>query len=513
MIVHRLLPKVAAGLSVSLALTLVAASRAQAPNSGPPLSSGSGAGTGTGMMGGDTRNTTGTGQESGRLGGTTGTGTESGTGPRSWPSREPLLPEVGPRQPLPGGRMPRTTGSIPLGPGATTNFPDNPALFPSPTLPEGEPGESELSQVSPDILRDARAITDPGERSLALQRTANVAIFSQQLPLARQALIDAAEAALRVPVPLIHDQRLTAIIISMSNLAEATLREGKVDLSLPEIEGDQPSALPNVDRVKVIGQAEESWNRAADLAWRILNPTYRVEMLYRVVDNAAYGSQVIINEFPHGGESIHNGGESMHDGQNAEGRAIEAAADRVLANAAATAVRIERPVWRDRALVQITIAASASKQFARGSQVARTIPHPEVRSDALIRLADAQARRGDPQGATQTYADAARSVASIPAEGPRIILTGVLLDDMISVGRFGDAKASVGLYDDRPHQLNALGAIAESQGRRGRADEARAWITREIPPQEQSILYRRVNAGIISAIENSRSKDISNQQR
>jgi hypothetical protein len=506
MIVHRLLPKIAAGLSVSLALTLVPTSRAQAPSSGPPLSSGSGAGTGTGMMGGDTRNTTGTGQESGRLGGTTGTGTESGTGPGSLPSREPLLPSVGPRQPLPGGRMPRTSGPIPLGPGATTNFPDNPALFPSPTMPEGEPGASDLFQVSPEVLRDARAITDPGERSLALQRTANAAIFSQQLPLSRQALIEAAEAALRVPVPLIHDQRLTAIIISMSNLAEASLREGKVDMSLPEIEGDQPSALPNVDRVKVIGQAEETWNRATDLAWRILNPTYRVEMLYRVVDNAAYGSQVIINEFPHGGES-------KHDGQNAEGRAIEAAADRVLANAAATAVRIERPVWRDRALVQITIAASASKQFARGLQIARTIPHPEVRSDALIRLADAQARRGDSQGATQTYSDAARSVASIPAEGPRIILTGVLLDNMISVGRFDDAKASIGLYEDRPHQLNALGAIAESQGRRGRADEARAWITREIPPQERSILYRRVSSGIISAIENSRSKDISNRDR
>ncbi|MBV8231265.1 MAG: hypothetical protein JO329_14885, partial [Planctomycetaceae bacterium] len=140
-------------------------------------------------------------------------------------------------------------------------------------------------------------------------------------------------------------------------------------------------------------------------------------------------------------------------------------------------------------------------------------PHPEVRSDALIRLADAQARRGDPLGATQTYSDTARSVASIPTEGPRIILTGVLLDNLISVGRFDDAKASIGLYDDRPHQLNALGAIAESQGRRGRADEARAWIIREIPPQEQAILFRRVNAGIISAIENSRSKDISNQQR
>ena len=31
---------------------------------------------------------------------------------------------------------------------------------------------------------------------------------------------------------------------------------------------------------------------------KILNPTYRSEMLYRVVDNMAFGSQTIVNDFP-----------------------------------------------------------------------------------------------------------------------------------------------------------------------------------------------------------------------
>ena len=117
------------------------------------------------------------------------------------------------------------------------------------------------------------------------------------------------------------------------------------------------------------------------------------------------------------------------------------------------------------------------------------------------------------EGATATYAEAAQAVASIPLDDPRAILAGVLIDNLISVGRFEDARATIGLYPGRSRQLIALGAIAESQGRRGAADAARAWIAREIPPQEQSLLFRRVNDGILAAIEQNRSRDLSNWEQ
>ncbi len=79
-----------------------------------------------------------------------------------------------------------------------------------------------------------------------------------------------------------------------------------------------------------------------------------------------------------------------------------------------------------------------------------------------------------------------RAVASIPLDDPRAILTGVLIDNLISVGRFDDARATTVLYPDTPARMVALGAIAESQGRRGLAESARDWIARDVPRRTSS---------------------------
>jgi hypothetical protein len=138
------------------------------------------------------------------------------------------------------------------------------------------------------------------------------------------------------------------------------------------------------------------------------------------------------------------------------------------------------------------------------------IPQPEVRTDALVRIAEAQARPGgnDPDGATATYQEAARAVASIPLDDPRAVLAGVLIDNLISVGRFEDARRLVILYPDNDRRMLALGAIAESQGFRGASDTAIAWITREIPPEHRPFLYRRLRFGILAAIEQNRSRSL-----
>ncbi|MHC5538981.1 hypothetical protein ACYOEI_12240, partial [Singulisphaera rosea] len=146
-------------------------------------------------------------------------------------------------------------------------------------------------------------------------------------------------------------------------------------------------------------------------------------------------------------------------------------------------------------------------------QIARLIPQPEVRTDGMIRIAELQARANQNAGATSTYHEAAQAVAAIPLPSPKMVLTGVLIDSLIATGRFEDARACVRLYTEKSRQTVALSAIAESQGFRGASESAMAWIAREIPAQDQPALYRRVRYGVLMAIEQNRSRDLSNQNR
>ena len=293
-------------------------------------------------------------------------------------------------------------------------------------------------------------------------------------------------------------------ITMMLNLTEALMRRGKDNL-LPLDETELEARMPPVDRARLIRGLLDFWSRAVDLCLRISNPTYRNEMLSRVVENEAAGSQTIATLFP------------RNEGAGTEGsrpeRSYDSDADRVLRDAAAHAARIDRPIWRDRAMLLVVASAAASNQFARGLEIARTIPQAEIRADALMRIAEAQSRSNRGPAASATYQEAVRAVASIPLEDPRDILTGVLIDSLISVGRFDDARASIVLYSNVSSRLNALGAVAESQARRGLADSARAWINRDVPPEDRAMLHRRVDDGLLSVIQLNRSRELSNQDR
>lgn len=488
--------KVSAAVTLGLALSLPFSASAQAP-SGPGLSSGSGEGTGTGTSSAIQRNQT---------------GSVSGVGPNLPVGVEGggIVPSTGyvPLQP-PGY-------SVPLGPGANTTFPDDTTLFPFSSFSEeaGRTAPSDLDRVQPRELVFARSIADPADRSLTLHKVALVAIFgnNNQLHLAHRALGEAAAAALQITDPIIHDLRLVAIINAMNSLSEAVLRDGKMDLSLPEfdLEDEAPiSKTPEVNREILIRQAELQWSRGAHLANRIGNPTYRSEMLYRVVDSQAFGSQTIVNEFPHDEPE----GKDKPVVERQGPHPLDVQADNILVKASEYARQITRPVWRDRALVVVATAAAQSKQYARGLEVARMIPQPEVRTDALIKIAESQARRSDPDGATSTYHEAAEAVAAIPLQDPRAILAGVLVDNLISVGRFEDARRAVTLYPDWDRKLEALGAIAESQGFRGASESAVEWITKEIPTEHRPFLYRRLRFGTLAAIEQNRSREMPGRDR
>ena len=485
----RILPR---GLVVGLAVLLMsypAVLQAQ------PLSSGSGAGTGTGAMGGTSRNSTGTGQEGGTSRNSTSSGEESGYGARTG--------QMGPLGGYaPRGMMPRNLDAIGggQGPGVTTTFPDESGVPMGALIPSGSLASA--STISETQLDYARRLPVPGDRSLALSRIASAATFSNQLDLADKALTEASRAALEVKAGMVRDQRLMSIIYAEMYLAEAQLREGHIDATLPD--NSPAAALPKTDRNQLIRRAATEWKRAATLAAQISNPTYKSEMTYRVADSMGYGSQTIINEFPKGD----GGTVTAALGVN---RSYGGLPDQLLQDAATLATTIDRPVWHDRALVQVATAAADSKQFSRALSIARLIPQPEVRSDALLKIAETQARRGDAEGATASYKETANSVASIPLDDVRGVLAGVVIDSLIAVGRFEDARRSISLYPDEPHRLLALEAVAESQGRRGAGLTALEWIKKEAPPEYRSLLYRKVNNGVVAAIESNRSRDLSGQ--
>lgn len=496
-----------AALAFGLALGCAYPALGQVPSStggNIPMGTGSGSGTSTGSI-------TGTGgvSSTGTGGASTITGGPAGMrGTRGF--EYPVNPTVG------VGRSPN------FGPGGGSHFPDDPSLVPLEVFRDagtgGEGKEAAAPVVTPDLLEVARSIDEPSERSLALQNLGEAAIFTNQLDVAHVTLREAATTALALPDSLIRDQRLIAIITALINLAEADVREGKLDLSVIEPDEDT-KALPQNDRDKVVRRAKLEWQRAAYLAGRIGNVTYRSEMLYRVVESASYGSEAIVNEYsPTGEEEADTTAKSPTPAAGDKGTAkgmkrFLKLADDILVQSTQDALFIERPVWRDRALVTISTNAAGSQQFSRALEIARLIPQPEVRTDALVKIAEIQARGDRQKEATATYQEAAQAVASIPLDDPRAVLTGVLIDNLITVGRFEDARRCASLYPDDARRYIALGAIAESQGRRGHSKTAMEWIQKDVPQQHRAQLFRRVKAGYIEAIEQNRARALSAQGR
>jgi len=458
---------------------------------------GSGSGTGTGMESGFP-GSTGTGRESSSGLGTTGTGAEgliTSPLPRAFPGDSLTRPvDRSGRNPVVGGG---------------------------------------LSRVEPDLFLDARAVNDPGERALALVRIAQTAIFSRQLDEAHIALFEAGPAALAEPTSLIREQRMLAIISALLDLAEARMSENyEGDLgptfddplapkpAVPPVSpstdpaekpptppGDartpDTSALPPVSKISRLQLALPEWTKAVELATQFDKATPRTESLFRIVESEAFNSQRLVTDKLR----TNSGREGRPDPASLDPE-IRHFADNLLVSASRHSMMIERPIWRDIAAYSIVSNAATSSQFTRGFQIARAIEQPEARTNALIRLAEGQALNARPNEATAAYEEAARSVTLIPQEDPRETLVGVLIDSLISFGRFDDARACVPLYSFKSRQLTALLAVAESQGRRNLAESARQWIARE-DPAFQPQLYRKVNDGILAAIEQNRSKDLS----
>ncbi len=548
---------------------------------GPGFSSGTGVGTGSGAGAMSTANPSGYGSYG---------ATDSGSGAMS--ARGPGSPMVGGRA-LPLGRR---RGMVPYGPGVDVSFPTDPYLVPF-LVPQQVDNPLEgpsAGQVGNSLLADARKIVDPAERSLALRQIANGAMASNQLALAHHILEESIAASSHVTVPLVRDQRLIGLVVSLTTLSDGLLRAasenrdilgGATDADLADLD-DAAATAEGARRgnpLVLIRIARLEWRRAVYLAAIINNPTYRNEMLYRVAESEAVGSARVANDLPRALDLSSLGyrapaelargaagavppppprparpaGPGGREDQPAPlpvppRRAtgdvdfsvdiLNRLADEILVDSWNVARQADRLIWKHRAMVRITLAASDSQQFNRGFELARTIGNAESRAEAMLLLADAQCRRSLEEAAarvdtlasfaggavmremkrpdwttrmyeslsavaTPPYQAAAEAVASIPQDGLRGVMTGFLVDNLIASGRFDDARACAGIYPEESERFVALGAIAEAQGRRGRANSARQWIATEVPDAYRPALYRRVVTGELWAVENERSKE------
>jgi hypothetical protein len=359
-------------VSLGASIALPAAGQEQ-----PGLSSGSGQGTGSGSSTGVQRNRT---------------GSMSGVGPRA----SDIGGSAAPITPVPGGSF---RGGAGFTQGVNVQFPNDPLLVPYLKLEEeqfGGPAEGAPARVTAELLKHARLISSPEERSLALQRIAKGAIESMQLTLAHQTLEEAAKTVDSITDPLVHDQRLIAIVTSLNTLIPVLLRSGLEETPRRDLDvGGANGSQKHMDLTMIVRMARLEWKRAAHLASNIGNPTYRNEMLYRVAESESAGSKSVADTFARGPEAPFSIGNppaaaAAEDPRNEQFRKL---ADEILVEAFEIARQIDRLVWKFRGMVQVVLQAANSQQFTRGIELALQIDNAKSRAEALLLLADPMCRR------------------------------------------------------------------------------------------------------------------------
>ncbi|WP_152049655.1 hypothetical protein [Tautonia marina] len=356
--------------------------------------------------------------------------------------------------------------------------------------PGTELTREQIEKIDAELLENILLITDPTERSLALVQAARYKIVTRELETARTALDRAAESIEQMTDPVRRDLRLISTSKTFVELAQESINAAVS--GVPGILSLEQELSPE-QRIDALRKGLDAFTRANELAARIGSIGYRPQTMYFAAEQQALGGQAI------GVVAFRNPGR-LADQPDVLADLRRISTD-YIDRAASFAHSIDAPVWRDVTLSAITSAAANSNQFALARQIARSVPELEIRFQALLTVAEAEVRRGSADQATTDYAEAARTVASIPIADLRSTLNNVLVESLIAAGRFPDARRCIVFYPTELDRLEALGAVAESMGSRGLSNEARDWIFREVRPEYRDQLFRRVNDGVLSTLE------------
>jgi len=436
-------------------------------------------GTGSGNESGFGTGTTGTGVETGLGLGTTGTGMESNS--------------AGMFEGTPAFIRPRAGQIIGQGMPEDLRSPDNPALIPydfigppkftGPPRP-GDRGAPELTRdqliaLSNQLYENAMRLTDPEVKVRALDRLARSEIFGARLDQAIRAVNSSFETAKTLPNGTIKNIRLVSLSTTSTNLTDGLIRE---------------ALEPNVtNRREWIDKSIQIWRQAAEVSGLITNNDLKSEMMSRVAFDISEDAQLIaakISEF-----------EQTNELGKDQKTTYEATLDELFDLAIEINQQVPMNVWRNEVAQKIAIKGALAYRFDRALNAARTIKQNAPRALALARVAEALARFNKPDDATQIFIETGEVASMVAEVSVRNVVAGDLVDRLIALGRFRDARMAVYLYEDDDLRIRALGAVAENQARRGLAHHAVDWINSEILPEHRSGLIKRVQDGTLQSIQ------------
>jgi len=385
-------------------------------------------------------------------------------------------------------------------------FPDDPALAPFLSLEERDTPSRTGLKITQEMIDTAKQLPEAGERGRVLLQITRGAVLGNQLTTANKALVEAAAAAAAEERnELIHDQLIISLVTTAGLLSDALLREAKPQGAFAaEDVRNEAIATTKLDPEAAIRLARLEWRRSVYMAAQIKSPTYRSEYLERAIENMANGSATIALEYV---KPAAEGDDPAKKSEDEKSAGYRKQADEILLEAVEAARLIQRPIWKNQALERVAVAAGQSDQYDRATEIANGIENAEARARALVLVAESQARQGQNDAATQSYNLVGQAVASIQQQGLRGVLAGIMIDSLISTGRFEDARASLVLYPSDAERYVAMGAIAESQGARRMGAEARAWIDRDVPSPYRSTLYRRLSNGMLRAVSEDRARE------
>jgi hypothetical protein len=471
-------------LALCLSFSLFAAETCQSQVLVPrsetyPSNTASFGGTGSGNESGFGTGTTGTGVETGMGLGSTGTGMESNS--------------AGMFEGTPAFIRPRAGQVIGEGMPEDLRSPDNPALIPydfigppkftGPPRP-GDRGAPELTReqlatLSNQLYENSMKLADPEVKVRALDRLARSEIFGGRLDQAIKAVSSAFESAKTLPDGTVKNIRLVSLSTTSTNLTDGLIRE---------------ALEPNVtNRREWIDKAINIWRQAADISGTITNADLKSEMMSRVAFDISEDAQLIAAKI-----SEYEQNNDVTIEQKAE---YEKTLDELFDLAIEINQQVPMNVWRNEVAQKIAIKGALAYRFERALNAARTIKQNAPRALALARVAEALARFNKADEATQIFIETGETASRVSEVSVRNVVAGDLVDRLIALGRFRDARMSVYLYEDDDLRLRALGAVAENQARRGLAHHAVDWINIEVQPEHRAGLIKRVQDGTLQTIQ------------
>ena len=471
-------------LSIAGAESQSVSAQTLVPSAQPYTSGGASfGGTGTGNESSFGIGGTGTGVESGAGLGTTGTGMESNSAGLS--EGTPAFMRPLPNEVI-GQGMPEDMRSG-----------DNPALIPydfigppkfvgPPRAGDREAPELNIEQaklLSEQLFNNAIRLSNPEVRVRALDRLARSEIFGNKLEEAIRSVNAAATNAVALPDSTIKNVRLVSLVTTSTNLTDALIRES--------VERNTPAG----DRKLWIDRAIKVWRQAADLSSAISNNDLRSEMMARVSFDISEDAQTIaakIDEYT-----------QTNDLDTDQKKRYEDTLDELFDIALEINERVPMSVWRNETAQKIAIKGALALRFDRALRAARSIRQNAPRALTLARVAEALARFNRKDEATEIFNETAQVASAVQEASVRQVVAGDLVDRLIALGRFRDARMATYLYEDDDNRMKALGAVAENQARRGLAHQAVTWINAEIAPEQRSVLIKRVQDGTLQSLQSN----------